>query len=47
MKVIATNISGNAIKFELDDSFLGSCVGINDGFHNRANHNFYKDLGVS
>ena len=43
----ATHTSGNAIKFELDDSFLGGCVGINDGFHNRANHNFYKDLGVS
>ena len=34
MKVITTNISGNAIEFELDDSFLGGYGGINDGFHN-------------
>ena len=47
MKVTATNISGNAIEFELDDSFLGGHVGINDGFHNRADYNFYKNLCVS
>ena len=47
MKLIATNIGGNANEFELDDSFLGGCRGINYGFHNQANHNFYKDLGVS
>ena len=47
MKLIATNIGGNASEFELDDSFLSGCNGINDGFYNRANHNFYEDLGVS
>nr|POE84047.1 hypothetical protein CFP56_39439 [Quercus suber] len=39
MKVTATTISGNAIEFELDDSFLGGYGGINDGFHKRADHN--------
>ena len=47
MKLIASNIGGNAIEFELDDSFLGGHVGINDGFHNRADYNFYKNLCVS
>ena len=47
MKLTITNIGGNANEFELDDSFLGGCGGINDGFHNRVDHNFYKDLGVS
>ena len=44
MKLTATNVGGNAIGFELDDSFLGGCGGINDGFHNLADHDFYKDL---
>ena len=39
MKVITTNISGNAIEFELDESFLSGYSGINDGFYNRADHN--------
>ena len=47
IKLTATNIGGNAIEFELDDSFLGGHAGINDGFHNRADYNFYKNLGVS
>ena len=47
MKLIATNIGGNTNEFELDDSFLGGCMEINYGFHNQADHNFYKDLGVS
>ena len=47
MKLIATDIGGNASEFELDDSFLGGCSGINDGFYNQVDHNFYKDLGVS
>nr|POF16034.1 hypothetical protein CFP56_45023 [Quercus suber] len=47
VKLTATNIGGNAIEFELDDSFLGGCGGINDEFHNLADYNFYKDLGVS
>ena len=38
MKLATTNIGGNANEFELDDSFLGGCCKINDGFHNRANH---------
>ena len=46
IKLTAPNIGGNAIEFELDP-FCGGCGGINDGFHNQANHNFYKDLGVS
>ena len=47
MKVTDTNIGGNAIEFELDDSFHDDYSRINDGFHNRADHNFYKYLGVS
>ena len=47
MKLIATNTGGNAIEFKLDDSFLGGYGGINDGFHNLVDHNFYKDLSVS
>ena len=46
IKLTATNIGGNAIEFELVP-FCGGCGGINDGFHNRVDHNFYKDLGVS
>ena len=42
MKLTATNIGGNANEFELDDSFLGGCRGINYGFHNQANHNFIR-----
>ena len=34
MKLTTTNIGGNANEFELDDSFLGGCSKINDGFHN-------------
>ena len=34
MKLTTINIGGNAIEFELDDSFHGGCGGINDGFHN-------------
>ena len=40
MKLIVTNIGGNANEFELDDSFLGGYGGINDGFHNQVDHNF-------
>ena len=47
MKVTDTSIGGNAIEFELDDSFHDGYSRINDGFHNRADHNFYKYLGVS
>ena len=47
MKLTATNIGGKANEFELDDPFLGGYGGTNDGFHNQADHNFYKDLGVS
>ena len=42
MKLIVTNIVGNANEFELDDSFLGGYGGINDGFHNRVDHNFIR-----
>ena len=42
MKLTATNIGGNAKEFELDDSFLCGCGGINDGFYNQANHNFIR-----
>ena len=34
IKLTITNIGGNANEFELDDSFLGGCGGINDEFHN-------------
>ena len=42
MKLTATNIGGNANEFELDDSFLCGCGGINDGFYNQTNHNFIR-----
>ena len=29
---------------EIDASFLGDSCGINDGFHSRDDHNFYKKL---
>ena len=47
MNLTAINIGGNANEFELDDPFLCGYGGINDGFHNLADHNFYKDLDVS
>ena len=42
MKLTATNIGGNANEFELGDSFLCGCGGINDEFYNQANHNFIR-----
>ena len=37
-------ISGCHKAKELDASFLGGSCGINDGFHSRDGHNFYKKL---
>ena len=37
-------ISGYHKAKELDASFLGDSCGINDGFHSRDDHNFYKKL---
>ena len=42
IKLTSTNIGGNAIEFELDP-FCDGCGGINYGFYNRVDHNFYKD----
>ena len=37
-------ISGYHKAKELDASFFGGSCGINDGFHSRDDHNFYKKL---
>ena len=37
-------LSGYHKAKELDASFLGDSCGINDGFYNRYDHNFYKKL---